>query len=478
MNSPTPSPAATQPATRNRRILLVDDTREIHEDFRKILGANQTSSELDALEADLFGEENDTPTSTDEPFELDSAYQGEEALAMVKAACAARQPYAMAFVDVRMPPGWDGIQTLAELWKVDPNLQAVICTAYSDYSWEETFATLGQSDRLLILKKPFDPIEVEQLANALTQKWQLALKARMTMGQMKKLVEKRTATVQEQKQQLERRLKELEETRLQLIQAEKLASVGQLAAGVAHEINNPIGFIRSNVTSLNGYIANLKPVLDPLLALPDDDQQRLAVLQQIAGKAEEIQLEYLLEDVNDIVTETTEGLDRISKIVSDLHSFSHVNDGTCNRINLNKTLDQALSILAPQLQAIEVQQKLTDIPEIAADGARISNACTSLLQNAIDAVQANATGRIVVATSKTETGLQLSIVDNGKGISETNLPRIFDPFFTTKDVGEGTGLGLHTVQQLVTELGGTIQARSIEGKGTRITLQLPAESME
>jgi PAS domain S-box-containing protein len=154
----------------NRRILLIDDMPSIHEDFRKILAPpSADGSELSAVEAELFG---DAPKDTAAAFELDSAYQGREGLAKVQAALAAGRPYAMAFVDMRMPPGWDGVETIEHLWQTDPQLQVVICTAYSDHSWESVLARLDMRDRLLILKKPFDAIEVSQLASALTAKWQ------------------------------------------------------------------------------------------------------------------------------------------------------------------------------------------------------------------------------------------------------------------------------------------------------------------
>ena len=157
----------------NRRILLIDDNPAIHQDFAKILGGSgEEPSALGDVEAALFGEEpaGESAPVRAEAYELDSAFQGQEALAKLEAARAAGQPYAMAFVDVRMPPGWDGVETIQRLWAVDPYLQAVICTAYSDYSWSEMIARLGQSDRLLILKKPFDSIEACQIASALTEK--------------------------------------------------------------------------------------------------------------------------------------------------------------------------------------------------------------------------------------------------------------------------------------------------------------------
>jgi len=157
---------------RNRRILIVDDNEDIHHDFRRILGPVANASELDALdamEASLFGA---APAAPKPPtFELTSAYQGSEALAKVRQSLEDGAPYALAFMDVRMPPGWDGIETLTRLWKEDARLLAVICTAYSDYSWEGLSARLGQTDRILILKKPFDPAEVRQMACTLVDKW-------------------------------------------------------------------------------------------------------------------------------------------------------------------------------------------------------------------------------------------------------------------------------------------------------------------
>jgi diguanylate cyclase (GGDEF)-like protein/PAS domain S-box-containing protein len=173
----------------NRRILFVDDMPSIHEDFRKILCPALESSDLDAEEALLFG------TQTAESslrFEMDSAYQGAEALDKVQASLLNNLPYAMAFLDMRMPPGWDGVETVERLWQADPRLQVVFCTAYSDYSWKEILQRLEVRDRLLILKKPFDPIEVYQFANALTTKWQRTEQAAFKMERLEQAVEERT----------------------------------------------------------------------------------------------------------------------------------------------------------------------------------------------------------------------------------------------------------------------------------------------
>jgi diguanylate cyclase (GGDEF)-like protein/PAS domain S-box-containing protein len=173
----------------NRRILLVDDLLDIHEDFRKILTPPAVSAKLDAAEAFLF----DQPTSTTAVgFEMDSAYQGVEALEKVRASQRAGFPYAMAFVDMRMPPGWDGIKTIEHLWLEEPRLQIVLCTAYSDYSWPEVLARLDVRGRLLVLKKPFDAIEIYQFADALTTKWQMTEQAAFKMNRLEEAVEERT----------------------------------------------------------------------------------------------------------------------------------------------------------------------------------------------------------------------------------------------------------------------------------------------
>jgi diguanylate cyclase (GGDEF)-like protein/PAS domain S-box-containing protein len=174
----------------NRRILLVDDLPTIHEDFRKVLVSSGPVPILAELESVLF---DTAPTPTQSiVFEMDSAFQGQQALEKLQSARAAGRPYAMAFIDMRMPPGWDGIETVENLWKEDPSLQVVLCTAYSDHAWPAVLARLEVRDRLLILKKPFDPIEVYQFASALTTKWNLARQASFKMDLLEQAVEERT----------------------------------------------------------------------------------------------------------------------------------------------------------------------------------------------------------------------------------------------------------------------------------------------
>jgi two-component system, NtrC family, sensor kinase len=175
-------------AERNRRILIIDDTRSIHDDFRKILGGWTESTSLGSLEEDekeLFGA---TPRPAVPVYEVVSAYQGQEGVELVQRAIESKQRFALAFIDMRMPPGWDGLETIERIWALDPDIQVVICTAHSDRSWEQIVARLGIVDRLLILKKPFDAAEVSQCALSLTEKWNNAESTRMELKQLKAMV--------------------------------------------------------------------------------------------------------------------------------------------------------------------------------------------------------------------------------------------------------------------------------------------------
>jgi two-component system, cell cycle sensor histidine kinase and response regulator CckA len=172
----------SQPDSSAPRVIVIDDSKSIHEDIRRILGHRPAG--------DNSGEES--------PFRIDSAFQGEEALGLVEQAQQAQDPYALAFIDVRMPPGWDGVETLERLWRIYPDLQAVICTAYADYSWRDLRRRLGQTDNLLILKKPFEAIEVQQIAHTLTRKWSLGQEARRHVADLDRMVAERTEKLRQE----------------------------------------------------------------------------------------------------------------------------------------------------------------------------------------------------------------------------------------------------------------------------------------
>jgi diguanylate cyclase (GGDEF)-like protein len=183
------------------RILIVDDNRAIHSDFRKILLGPELDENLRDLEATLFGDAAPAGNTANN-FRLDSAYQGAEALALVQRAQADRQPYSVAFIDMRMPPGWDGLETIERLWAVDPDIQIVICSAYSDHDWQDLIKRLGRSDKLLVLKKPFEMIEVLQCAHALACKWRNERALRQHVDSLEKDVSERTQGLEAANKQL------------------------------------------------------------------------------------------------------------------------------------------------------------------------------------------------------------------------------------------------------------------------------------
>src|ERR1700722_17260872 len=190
---PQQAPMSNPTPLANRRILIIDDNAAIHQDFRKVLGAqteHTAQAALDVLEANLFGE--NVAATTRPNFEIDSAHQGQEGVAMAHQALAEGRPYAMAFVDMRMPPGWDGLKTIEHLWQVDPDVQVVICSAHTDYDWSEVVARLKHSDKLLVLRKPAEPIEVLQCATAPTRKWHNERLVREQMQRLEQVINVRT----------------------------------------------------------------------------------------------------------------------------------------------------------------------------------------------------------------------------------------------------------------------------------------------
>jgi len=448
----------------NRRILLIDDTPSIHDDFRKILmPAVESNQALDDMESALFG---DTAKAQAQVFELHSAYGGEEGLQLLITAMANKQPYALAFVDMRMPQGWDGAKTIEELWKVAPDLQVVVCTAYSDYSWEDLLERLHAHDRLLILKKPFDNIEVQQMANTLANKWDMARRASLQTAHLEQLVEQRT-------QALQLEIDERKHLESQLVQSEKLASLGQLAAGVAHEINNPVGFISSNLSTLDGYFNQLQQMLDAYRTVEDSlasGTQR----DQLKAMRDEVELDFLKEDIPILIRESKEGISRVIQIVKDLKNFSRVdNDQTWQFANLQQGIDSTLNIVASELKyKADVVKHYAPLPEIECLASQLNQVVMNLVINAAQAMGPER-GTITISNGVEGEHVWLEVADNGCGIAPESVQKIFDPFFTTKPVGEGTGLGLSLSYGIVKKHRGDISVSSELGKGTKFRVVLP-----
>lgn len=454
----------------NRRILLIDDTPAIHEDFRKILTPQTDNAGLDDLEAQLFG----APTrSRQQPFELDSAYGGEEGLHKVTQALAQQRPYALAFVDMRMPQGWDGVQTIERLWQADPRLQVVVCTAYSDYSWEDLLERLQGHDRLLILKKPFDNIEVQQMASTLTSKWEMTARALLQMHHLEDLVARRTADLERAGTALQQEIDERKQLENQLVQSEKLASLGQLAAGVAHEINNPIGFVASNLGSLGGYLQQIGQMLsayrqsEEAIAAPE-------VRKRLQSLRESIDLDFLQEDIPLLIKESREGIGRVEQIVKDLKNFSRVDsDQQWQLADLQQGIDSTLNIVANEIKyKADLVKDFHELPPIECLPSQLNQVVMNLVVNAAQAIGPER-GTITLRNGVDGEHVWLEVSDTGCGIDAQHLQKIFDPFFTTKPVGKGTGLGLSLSYGIVKKHGGQISVRSQPGVGSTFRVELP-----
>lgn len=568
---------------RNRRILIIDDNPAIHEDFRKILLADKESEALLDAAAAFFGE----ATAKDDGIDatLECASQGQAGVALCRQAVAAGTPFAVAFVDMRMPPGWDGLKTISELWKVDPNLQVVICSAYSDHSWTQIRKDLGATDRLLILKKPFDNSEVLQLATALIEKRHVTEQAALRAVELEAIVEERTKHWRQAEREsdllisaIDSMLVSVDQTgrinrwtkpsealfgvplneaigrnlidlpiewedptavrhllrqqssrsevafcnqngehrvlgmssypivddgdyrgtlligldltehralEVQLHQAQKLESVGQLAAGVAHEINTPMQYLGDNLGFLQKKVGQLEPIIDALqkFVASQDDNNDIA-LDDLKASMVNFKANGFVIGLLEAISDSRDGVEHVSKIVTAMKEFAHPGQEQKIPVHVNRALESTITVSTNEWKY--VADVITEFdesdPTVDALPVELNQVFLNILVNAAHAVSdvtaggAAGKGKIVVRTEVVGDFLQVSIQDSGTGLSEKNQSKIFDPFFTTKDVGKGTGQGLsiaHSV--IVNQHGGRLWCESVMGEGTTFFIQIPLE---
>ncbi len=556
----------------NRRILLIDDNRAIHGDFRKILvGEDRKRNALDESKAAFFNEPLVALHKAE--FELDSAHQGEEGVAMLRESIAQGRPYAMAFVDMRMPPGMDGLETAARLWEIAPDLQVVICTAYSDYSWDEIIGKVGHSDRLLILKKPFEAIEVLQLAHALTGKWALSHALTGSMADLEVLVGERTRELAASNQQLRDEMAERTRAEARIREQAALLDEAQDAI-LVRGLDDVIHFWNKSAEHLYGWTAAEaigQRVTDVLYADPERfiEARRIVIekgswigeLLQKSKDGREITIEAHWSLVRDeegqpksilaINTDITERKQMQEQLVraQRMESLGTLAGGIAH--DLNNTLSpitMAVSLLKARMQDQEglgileileksaghgadmVRQVLSfargvtgerallqpkyliqelkkisadtfpknveistdiapDLWNVSGDSTQLYQVLLNLCVNARDALPGG--GAIVIsATNETLDApyvamnpearvgpyVIIEVRDTGTGIPAAIVEKIFDPFFTTKTMDKGTGLGLSTSLGIVRSHGGFIRVASEVGQGTTFRVYLPAEN--
>lgn len=303
-----------------------------------------------------------------------------------------------------------------------------------------------------------------------TEKLAMQAKLRDYAQNLENLVKSRTREIQERNRELEAALKQLQEAQVQLLQSEKMATIGQLAAGVAHEINNPIGFINSNLTTLKKYTSNIREYCGETSRLLDSGDS--SSLDEIRKLKKFKKIDFILEDIGSVIEESIEGTERVKSIVLDLKDFSHQDRRDLSEYDLNKGIKSTLNIVWNELKyKAEVIQELQDLPLIKCYPQQINQVLMNLLVNAAQAIVEK--GRITVRSRQDDGFVIVEIADNGCGIPPENLNKIFEPFFTTKEVGKGTGLGLSLSYNIIEKHGGRIEVESELGVGTLFRVRLP-----
>ncbi|MFO0977191.1 MAG: response regulator [Planctomycetaceae bacterium] len=413
---------------RIQRILVVDDNESIHEDFRKLLQAS-VSDNLQKAEQDLFG----TPAAASEDpgfdFQLTFAFSGKEALQKVTEAGLQGRPFRVMFCDIRMPPGWDGIETISQCWKVDPGLEVVICSAYSDYTWKDLVNKLGRTDQFLVLRKPFEAIEIRQLAMSLCMKNLMKASMRGEVRNLEEIAEEQSRVAAE---------------------AEKASHAkGEFLANVSHEIRTP----------LNGVIGMLE-----LMASTPLNSQQERYLRGAQSSAD-----CLLSLVNGVLD-----LSRVEHGQMELESIS---------FDVRTLVENVAEMMSPtaRKKCLEINCQLSpDLPEwVAGDHNRLRQVLLNLVNNAVKFTEQ---GRITVSAEVVQKGddndvIRIAVSDTGIGIPKERQGRLFQMFSqidasTTRRFG-GTGLGLALCKRLVELMGGTIGVESEAGWGSTFWFSIP-----
>jgi len=410
----------------DRRILVVDDEQCVRQLFATYLG---------------------------ETYSCAVAADAQEALEFLS-----REPFALVVTDVQMP-GLSGIELLRKTTERYPDTAVIIVSGIHRTQRVMDAIRLGASDYLV------KPCELEVLKISVER----ALERRMLLRNARRYkqdLEIRNAELAGKKTEMER-------LQAQVLQAEKMASLGQLAAGVAHELNNPAGFIYSNIDLLKDHIERLKTCLSAY------DETELP--PEIAARIDRIKTDCdyanIVADLGSILSDCYVGAERIRDVVQNLRLFSRLDEAAVKRVDLNEGIESTVRLLSGYYKSgcISLKRDYGEIPQVNCYAAQLNQVWMNLLVNAAQAVGESA-GEVRITTRCEGRTVIVSVSDTGPGIAHDELKKIFDPFFTTKPVGEGTGLGLSISHGIIERHGGRIEVESSPGEGTTFTVSLPVDA--
>lgn len=317
-------------------------------------------------------------------------------------------------------------------------------------------------------------VSVLEMHRDVTDEAKIHDKYKVLLDKEKRAKEELERLVEERTKELRKTNEDLKRTESQLVQSEKMSSLGQMVAGIAHELNNPINFISGNVDIVEEYIEDIKKAIHASIELiKSNDKLR----EQIESLNDELEIDYKVDDLGKIASSIRTGSERAAEIIQGLRTFSRLDEAQLKETDIQQDIDLTLMLLRNQYKdRIQIHKEYGDVPPFRCFSSQLNQVYMNLLQNAIHAIEGK--GDIWIRTRHDGSHLFIEIQDSGKGISEKVRAKIFDPFFTTKPVGKGTGLGLAVTYGIVDRHGGQIEVESKEGKGTLFRVKIPEKKQE